>query len=361
MRDYSVWVDGLLQKATRLGVVFVQLGAANEPARNALRGSSVRAAEVEAYLAGENDDTNQIVVIDGLERLLRSGRGDLLAPLRERVFREIDVGFRFILLSRSPKISFPDVPGSSLLEDASFAHGPAFPGAFSSAPACEIDGRPEAEVLQDSLSELGPEMCASLDRVIFENMLLGSEALSSFVARELEALDGAGITTQSTGQREWAFPRQLVELKKALSSVLGAQHDPQPQLGDVSSGLWTIERLLRSAVRERAISAWGSNWKKQLLTQAMQKQVLERARESAYLAATAVAQLRDPLEWLSLGELLQLRENPSIGNLGLDSALWRNFSAQVMPIRNRTAHMRNLHPRDAAEVVKWLRVLGQRL
>lgn len=69
----------------------------------------------------------------------------------------------------------------------------------------------------------------------------------------------------------------------------------------------------------------------------------ERARESAYLATTSIVQIRDPLEWLSLGELFQLCDMQSIGNLGLDPAIWRNFSAQVVPIRNRTAHMRNLH------------------
>jgi len=360
MSDYADWVEGLLRKTSRLGVVFVQLGAANEPARRALKGANVRVTEVTDYLESEPDDI-RTVVIDCLERLLLPGRADLLAPLRERVFSEIDDGIRFILLSRAPKIAFPDVPGSSLLDDASFAHGPTFAGRFDSVPTCDVDGRSVDAVLRESLAELGPEVCASLDRVIFESMLLGTEALNSLVARELEALDGAGITTKGHGVRQWAFPRQLVSLKEALSSVLGSQHGAQPQLADVSSGLWTIERLLRSAVRDRACAAWGKQWKKQLLNPTLQAQVLDRARESAYLAATGIGQLRDPLEWLSLGELLQLRDNPTIGNLGLDAAIWRNFSVQVMPIRNRTAHMRNLHPRDAVDVLKWLRVLESRL
>ena len=41
--------------------------------------------------------------------------------------------------------------------------------------------------------------------------------------------------------------------------------------------------------------------------------------------------------------------------------LWRNFAADIMPIRNRLAHMRTLHPGDAADVAKWLRALEVRL
>jgi len=62
-----------------------------------------------------------------------------------------------------------------------------------------------------------------------------------------------------------------------------------------------------------------------------------------------------------LGELLDLKNRGEIGDLGMPNSLWRNFSSDIMPIRNRLAHMRTLHPGDSADVVKWLRALEVKL
>lgn len=354
MSEYSNWVESIAQKARRLSLLFLQLGSAHEPARRALSNSRYKLLSVEEYLKEVSPSSADLLILDRVETLLEKGGAEKLGRLRERVFADLELGSRVVLLSRSPRGAFPATPGSSLLDDASFVQGPALDAdRFSLVPACKIDGRDPVATLQASLMELGTEICASLDRAIFEAALVEDAALSVLSARELEALDGAGITRLVASRRTWTFPRHMAELKEALSFVLAGQWAVPSQLSDVSSELWRIERMLRSAIRRRAIAEWGSTWRTQCLNESLSADVLSRACESAYLSASSVKQIRDPLEWLSLGELLSLRDLKQVGNLGMSSQIWRQFSAQVMPIRNRLAHMRALNPGDAADVLKW--------
>lgn len=360
--DYTDWVLAVHRKVSQFSVVFLQLGASNEPARRVLLESHVTVASLGAYLAADVTVDTGILLINDMESLTLPSAAALMGTLRERVFTDVEGGARVILLSRAPRIAFPSVVGSSLLDDASLAHAPIVKSTGADGwPACLEDGTPADELLCRTLTELGTDLCASLDRVVYENLLTGDEAMGLLTARELEALDGSSLTAADGVSRTWNFPKYLAPLKRALDEVLADALEPQQQLAEVSGGLWKIERIIRRAVRQRAISAWADSWRTQCLKGDLQGKVLERATESAYLGATSVKQLRDPLEWLSLGELLQLKERSEIGGLGLSPAHWRLFSAQIMPIRNRLAHMRSLRPEDAADVVKWQRVLELRL
>lgn len=359
--DYSDWILGVHRKAEQLRVVFLQLGSSNEPARRALGASQVNVTRVRDYLQPDGPLTTGTVVIDGMESLTMQSEATQMGALRERVFSDVEAGGRVILLSRAPRIAFPPVVGSSLLDDASLAHAPVVKSTGAHEwPTCVEDGASPADVLCRALTELGMDLAASLDRVVYESLLIGQSALGLLNARELEALDGSSLTAHDGATRTWNFPKHLGPLKKALDEVLADALDPQQQLAEVSSGLWKIERIIRREVRRRAIAAWAENWRTQCLNGDLPEKVLERASESAYMGATSVKQLRDPLEWLSLGELLQLKDRSQIGDLGLSAAHWRQFSAQIMPIRNRLAHMRSLRPEDAADVVKWQRVLEMR-
>lgn len=362
LKDYSEWVDQIHGKAKQLGVVFLQLGYSNEPARRALVASNLTVLSIVEYMDSTRGGAAGILIIDAVEKFVVPSKDVSLGVLRERVLSDVEQGTRVILLSRAPRIAFPDVVGSSLLDDASFAHAPVLNcQGTEELPVCTEDGADPTEVLHHTLKELGAELCSSLDRVIYENSLIGEAALGILKARELEALDGAGITALTDGRREWNFPTFLIPLKNALDAALANDIEPQHHLAEVSAGLWKIERIIRREVRHQAVAAWGKTWRQQCLKGDLPGKVLERATEAAYLSATAVKQLRDPLEWLSLGELMQIRERTEIGDLGMNSALWRQFCAQIMPIRNRLAHMRALRPEDAAEVVKWQRVLEVRL
>mgnify|MGYP003604088510 CR=1 FL=1 len=359
--DYSDWVLGIHRKVEQLRVVFLQLGSSNEPARRALTASHVTVISARNYLQLDSPATTRVVVIDDMELFTIPSEAVQMGALRARVFSDVEAGGAVILLSRAPRLAFPSVVGSSLLDDASLAHAPIVKSAGAHEwPTCVEDGASPADVLCRTLTELGMDLCASLDRVVYENLLTGKSALGLLNARELEALDGSGLTAPDGAARTWNFPKYLGPLKKALDEVLADALEPQQQLAWVSSGLWKIERIIRREVRRRAVAAWAENWRSQCLNGDLPGKVLERATESAYLGATSVKQVRDPLEWLSLGELLQLKERPQIGDLGLSAAHWRQFSAQIMPIRNRLAHMRSLRPEDAADVVKWQRVLEMR-
>lgn len=360
--EYSDWVASIRTSAERFGVLFLQLGSSNEPARRALVASELTVTAVLDYMGERSERPVGTLVIDRVEALAKRNPVVEMGPLRERVLEDVDAGTRIILLSRAPRAAFPETIGSSLLDDASFAHAPILEvmGA-DNFPACVEDGADPGALLEQALRELGPEVCASLDRAVYEGLLVGEDALGALNARELEALEGAGITSRNGLARTWNFPRHLVQLKQALDEVLADQLEPQLQLARVSEGLWKIERMIRREVRRRAVHAWGECWRTQCLTGDLPGKVIERATESAYLSANSVKQIRDPLEWLTLGELLGLKERSQIGDLGVSNTLWRQFRAQVMPIRNRLAHMRTLQPEDASDVTKWLRVLESTL
>ena len=359
--EYETWVSSIGKKADRYSILFLQLGACHDPARRALAQSGSLHRTIDEYLAQSFERNQQVIVIEALEGLLVNAI-DSLGPLRDKVMSDVDAGNRIVLLSRPPRIAFPLVPGSSLLEDARFVHGPNLEtGTPEHFPSCSEDGRSVVDVVRSALVELGPEVCASLDRVVYESMLSGSEALSIFSARELEALAGAAFTSIHENTRVWNFSRSLGPLKLALDDVMAADVEPQPQLGQVNGALWSMERSIRKTIRDRAISAWGRNWRAQCLNGDLPGRVLDRAAESAYLAAKSIKELRDPLEWLTLGELLDLRDRKEIGNLGLQPVLWRQFATQILPIRNRLSHMRTLRPQDYDDVVKWLRVVERKL
>ncbi len=359
--DNAEWLANLQTKLATRRLLFVQLGAAHEPARRALGLAGFTTVDVD-QVTSETVDSAAVVVIDRLERLI-AHRGDLsMGPLREQVFSWIEQGKACILLSRAPRAAYPAVPGSSLLDDASFAKGPDIPGGrVKSWPTCAVDGDEAETVLRKALHELGPEVRGALDRAIFECLLTGTEAIDLLGAREVEAIGAAGLVSSGAHGLGWNFPIHLQELKGALGDVLSDDVLPQAQLGVVSRGLWQVERMLRRTIRLRAMAAWGTNWRHECVSTVQPKEVLKRATEAAYPGANSIKLVRDPLEWLTLGELLELKTRAEIGDLGMSQALWRNFAADIMPIRNRLAHMRTLHPGDAADVAKWLRALEVKL
>lgn len=357
------WLDRIEQKAARSSIVFLQLGVAQAETREYLVASGLPFVSVAEYPkedprpASEGD---RMLVIDKVETLARSSTPPVsMGILRERVFSDVARGLRILLLSTAPRASFPDVPGSSLLDDAVFAQGVFAPvSQFRDLPACS--GISSGEVLRRALEELGQEVCASLDRSIWEDSLIGDEALTALKSREMEALEAAGLVYELGGSQHWRFPAHLGELREALADVISRAVSPQTQLPEVTGGLWQIERMLRAAVRDRAVEKWGPKWRKSLLNKELAARVLERALV-ACPGVRSVAELRDPLEWLSLAELLELKGNPAVGDLGLPAAQWRLFVHDIMPVRNRVAHMRPLHPDDHILVARWRNVMRKRL
>ena len=90
-------------------------------------------------------------------------------------------------------------------------------------------------------------------------------------------------------------------------------------------------------------------------------EVLKRAQLDSSLSAVSVRELRDPLEWLTLSELLDIITSKRIGGLGVALHIWQKFREQVLPIRNRLSHMRLLKSRDEETVSIWVGVIRQTL
>jgi len=78
------------------------------------------------------------------------------------------------------------------------------------------------------------------------------------------------------------------------------------------------------------------------------------------MGARTINEIRNPLEWLSLGELLELVERPPCDGLGLTAVEWRRFKQDVLPVRNRLSHMRLLKRGDKEVAQQWLTILRRR-
>jgi hypothetical protein len=180
----------------------------------------------------------------------------------------------------------------------------------------------------------------------------------------LEALRGAGLLQISgSGEYSFAVSRRINEFREAVAHALADVVLPQSEFSEVADGLWTIERMIRRALRKAAIEQHQGRWRKQVVNHGdLAETLLKRAKRDAYLTAENVAELRDPIEWMSLGELLEVVSSSGYAGLGINEYTWRRFAFEVLPIRNRLSHMRLIKDRDKATIAVWVvwlkRLLG---
>lgn len=112
-------------------------------------------------------------------------------------------------------------------------------------------------------------------------------------------------------------------------------------------------------MRGAAVRNFGDTWRASCLG-GLNAEVLRRAQLDASVAAKTVADLRDPLEWLTLGELMDLVRSQKFDNLGVEPAIWRKLQEQLVPIRNRVAHVRMLKAGDDETVMMWASLIKSR-
>lgn len=363
----------------RFGLVFVQFGAAFEPFRELaleqLRGTVVPAKALIRESTGAFE--SKLVVVTELENLL-DGSADPAQPtlgaLRELIMREMDNDVRFCIVSRAPRVAFSTIPGSSVLEDASLFSIPLLDESECVQECQEVSGWriPAAtfsdegfefrELMTACLRELGTGVLSAVDHALFEVDPRSADALKFLGHRDLEALRGAGLVTVDDAKGvALVGEHRLLDLRSALSDLLSADSDPPQELGQVVSGLWYIERTIRAALRTNAISNHGQKWRGAVLPSDLAKEVLRRARLDSSPSAASVKELRDPIEWLTLGELMSLVSSTAHKNVGVDPVIWRRFNEQLVPIRNRISHMRYLKSGDEEAVTMWVGVIKQQL
>lgn len=353
-------------------LVFLQLGSSFRVLRSDLLDVIADAVVgVEEVLAGLDEKSPCTIAICNVESLsVVSNGGGKLSALRERTLHLLDRGHRVCLVSTAPRVAFGSVPGSSLLEDASLAlldvlDEGELDGTEERAPLWHLPeasfGEPDGNLMEKVLSELGTGVLSALDHCLFEIDPRSASGLSFLSIRETEALRGAGlIAVSSDGSVKLCSRRSLAEIKTAVTQLLGTLTNAPAELAAVSSGLWFIERTLRSALRQHVFQLEGERWRVAAVG-GLATEVLKRAQLDSSLSAVSVRELRDPLEWLTLSELLDIITSKRIGGLGVALHIWQKFREQVLPIRNRLSHMRLLKSRDEETVSIWVGVIRQTL
>jgi hypothetical protein len=368
----SDWLEELPRLARRFHLVLTTIGHAHQPIRATIGSISDQVMSVADYLSvSPLSEGHKLVVLTDLETVcLDAIASRNLSVLRERIYADMDSGADFVLVSRFPRVRYPAVPGSSLLEDSKMVFAPL---------ASDVEGRtsdPSASILPVDVEsensdleitfraifdELGVAVMASLDHATFEAMVPRGEVFSLLSRRDREALHGAGLARVENGAYVWSMPTLYGELRESLSNALAELTETQESLSEVFSVLWSLERSIRMVMRDRAREVWGKHWRQQALHGDLPAKVLDRATGDAYAAAKSLKEIRDPFEWLSLGELLEVRQREHFGGLGVQEVVWKKFAAEVLPVRNRLSHMRLLHEGDLLIVRLWSEVLGRKL
>lgn len=363
----------------RFRLVFVQFGAAFEPLRELtlqqLRGTLIPARAL--IQDGLDPSANGIVVVTDLDDCLATADSGSpsLGALRDVVMREMDgdAVTNFCLVSRAPRVAYSTIPGSSVLEDASLFSIPLLEdlecpehrrdeSGWRIPAATFSDGYEFGELMTLCLRELGTGVLSAVDHALFEVDPRSADALKFLSHRDLEALKGAGLVTVDDKKNVTLVgERRLAELRNALSDLMSSDSAPPQELGQVTSGLWYIERTIRAALRRSAIANDGEKWRGAVLSGGLSEEVLKRARLDSSPSAVSVKELRDPVEWLTMGELMSLVSSGTHKNLGVDPVIWRRFNEQLVPIRNRISHMRYLKSGDEEAVSMWVGVIKQQL
>lgn len=350
----------------RFKLVFVQCGSIfdiiREPLIEGLGGMRMTAAE---FAAGDRefDADRTTVVLDDVEVFAATGNsnGASLGRLRQKVNELCDKDVTVCLVSRRPKNAFAPVPGSNLLEDASpyyiplleghecldgqhDAGGPTLP-AVGLSNDCDLD-----ELVRSAVAELGVNVLTELDFALFEARH-DSNFVTEIDPSVRDAMRSAGLLRVVDDEPKLTLAR-IGQLKNAIADAMAEAVTPQADLADISDGLWQIERTIRRFLRAAAV-ADSSKWRKALLNEALAAKVLDRARWDVNVTAVSVAELRDPIEWLSLGEMLDIVQSKKFNGLFWDELTWRHFKNDILPIRNRLSHMRLLKKGDKATVRMW--------
>lgn len=354
----------------RYKLVFLQLGAVYEPLRDNLLESAATCRTDAVTLAKTALDSlpdTGTVVVDHVEEFQRTGSTPdaTLGELRIRVDHCLEAGANVCLVSTAPRCSYPLVPGSSLLDDAKpfyldllsddevpelYRDGAKNYTPCNRMPSISFTGQGIDEVFGKAIAELGLNVISAIDAAVYESGL-NRDWVKFLEFRESEAVRGAGLSIMNNDVGTFAVPSRFSEFREALADTLASITEPPQGLDDIANGLWRIERTIRLRLRQHALASHGSSWRKNVFHGDLAGKVLERARMDTNIAARSVSELRDPIEWLSLGEMLEVVN--SSGGLGADGIFWKKLAADLLPIRNRLSHMRLTRKGDRESVMAW--------
>lgn len=364
MMDRGEWILDLERNARRYSIIFVQLGSAFAPLRDDLADIKGRQLSIADYLSQDGPHEPTLHILEDFERVAKT-KDTTLGRLRERVMSDIEAGHIFILVSRISRNAYEASPGSDLLADARHAYAPVddpVAGDHLAVLPAYLGGEQDGTgLLTSCLEELGSETVLGLSQALWEHGLSPNECIRELRKTDLEALRSAGLVAVEESSVTWTIAGAWKKFRNAVALASSRYTEATSWLAGTFTDLWVIERAIRNAVRDALIDKQGDGWRDSCLATAMQPEILERARKDAQPSAESVRDLRDPLEWLTTVELLDLREARNLGNLGLEPYLWTKFRHAVVPIRNRAAHMRFISALDARTLQSWRSIVLKNL
>ncbi|MBW8172323.1 hypothetical protein K0651_04565 [Ornithinimicrobium sp. Arc0846-15] len=362
--DYVAdWLRDVESHSKRFSVLFVQLGAAHHPVRTRLSELQAKHVTLNEYLTqsseGEKKSSGLVVIHDVAD--LAGKRQRRMGETRAQVMADLDRGDRFLLVSESCRGAFPPVPGSSLIEDAKVINGPMVPNAarvdsqrLSGLPGYDpSNGIGRDELLRAILADSDSKLLAALEYVCWERFESPRSSLEILSAQDLVDLRSSGLVQLDDGLHAWTVEDCWKEFRIAVADAVSAMTAAPVGIEDIYRQLWEIERMLRMMIGSAARETGGNHWRKSLFSAAEQEALVESARRDTQPTASSVADLRDPLEWLTLTALFDLRINKQLGDLGVAKYFWPKLASDLVPIRNRIAHNRIPRTGDQDAVRKW--------
>lgn len=367
------WEAELGVAVKRYPIVFVHLGRSRLPKGETLEALG-RVVTVADYLGnvgdqGEGGDATagSVVVISDVESVVGSRRLTLGA-LRERVMSDVDEGGRIVLQSRLARGAFPETLGSNLLADAKQVFAPALltdhaqglerlPGWRGGQTVDAAGSAIKKQFFVQCVEELGVDTVSCLAELLWDARLSPNETLESVSGVDLESLLSSGLVSLVDDHPTWVISSEWSHFREAVAAVSSRYASEGDWLARTFVDLWLIERSIRNAFRDAFIAGQGAGWRSTCLPVGLQAEVVGRAQRDSQPLAAKISDLRDPLEWLTTSELLDLRTDRNLGLLGLEPHQWAKLREAIVPARNRAAHMRIIGERDARTVATWRKLV----
>ncbi len=326
---------------------------------------------------------------------------DLLRQSRPKGQEAIAAGARLIVVSAWPKLSFPEPDGSSIIADCSrlrpisvdavrlrsmrpdlepaaaerivrFAGGTvALAEYYLELEFAELSGNEKLRragqflrtVLLQAVDELGVGMLALLDHLILEcDMLdLPEDNLADHHITALESACLLWVNDLDGTVHLFAEPWRA-EVKDCLGSALRSVVSPPADWEVLARKMFTFERTVRKMVMEVLHEVHGDAWREALGDRGTK--ALGLARNDTNVSASSLDEMYTPLDWFLLEDLLDLAAELATAHgmvHGVRVGEWARLKVQMVPIRNRVAHMRLPMETDAATVRSALLNLEARM
>lgn len=340
----------LIQALAAYRLVYVHVGALHGPARELYDATSglgfaeiSGTALVEAPTVADPHLTH--LHVTGLEAL--RCRGESLSILRSRVVTLLEKSTTVCLSGRLARTCFMSSPGSSIFIDSS---------PYYLAPDWNKSGL--TQLLRSAFSEVSVGTLMELERAIFDFDATTDDLTSHLTGTAVDEMRSAGVLVRSqSGALTLARPRVVSELRDAVSDAVADLVEAPERMGELAEQMFALERSIRAAIRASSLEARERRWRRGLLPPDLESKAVERAQADGLVGVRKVHELRDPLEWLSFGELLTVASQLGLGDR--PPSFWDKVRADIAPVRNRLSHMRVPHEADLG-LVKKTRVQLQR-